>query len=98
MGMDRESIITGLNDIGSFIAGRIGYEQAKNYLHTIDEVITLLKEQKAVEPSFNERMNHFVCRNCSLVLVEGRDDYCPSCGKQIAWDEYYIHEDETEGR
>ena len=57
-----------------------------------------LKEQEPVEPLFNDRMKHFVCPNCSLVLDELQDDYCPSCGKRIAWGEYYIHEDETEGR
>ena len=62
------------------------------------DALAMLKEQDAIEPSFNERMKYFVCRNCSLVLNEGRDNYCPSCGKRIAWDEYYIHEDETEGR
>ena len=60
------------------------------------DALALLKEQEAVKPLFNERMKHFVCPNCSLVLDEGRDDYCPSCGKQIAWAEYYIDEDEDE--
>jgi len=42
--MDREKVITGLNDIGGFIAGRIGVEQARNFLRTIDAAIALLKE------------------------------------------------------
>ncbi len=54
-----------------------------------------IKEQETVEPLFNERMNHFLCPNCSIVLNEGRDNYCPSCGKRISWVEYYIHEDEA---
>lgn len=45
--IDREKIIKGLNDIGAFIAGRIGFERARNFLRTIDAAITLLKEQEA---------------------------------------------------
>lgn len=63
-----------------------------------DRIVELLeekeKERKAVKPLFNERMNYFVCKNCSLVLDEGRDNYCPSCGTEIAWSEYYIDEEE----
>ena len=43
--MDREKVVKGLNDIGGFIAGRIGIEQARNFLRTIDEAIAILKEQ-----------------------------------------------------
>ena len=68
------------------------------YLNILTDIFALMKEQEAIEPLFNEQMKHFVCPNCSLVLDEGRDNYCPSCGKRIAWIEYYIHEDETEGR
>lgn len=41
-----EKVIRGLRDIDMFIAGRLGHEQAKNFLRTIDETITLLKEQE----------------------------------------------------
>lgn len=43
-----EKVIRGLRDIDMFIAGRLGHEKAKNFLRTIDETITLLKEQEAV--------------------------------------------------
>lgn len=46
--MDRENVIKGLNDIGAYIAGRIGFEQSKNFLKFLDETIALLKEQDAV--------------------------------------------------
>lgn len=46
---DREKVIKGLHDIGGFIAGRIGFEQAKNFLRTIDEAIVLLKEHRPRE-------------------------------------------------
>ena len=42
---DREKVIKGLNDIGGFIAGRVGFEQARNFLRTIDDAIAMLKEQ-----------------------------------------------------
>lgn len=41
-----EKVIRGLRDIDMFIAGRLGYEEAKNFLRTIDETIILLKEQQ----------------------------------------------------
>ena len=47
-----EKVIRGLRDIDMFIAGRLEYEKAKNFLRTIDETIDelisadkLLKEQ-----------------------------------------------------
>ena len=42
--MDREKVIKGLYDIGGFIAGRMGFDQARNFLRTIDNAIALLKE------------------------------------------------------
>lgn len=47
----------------------------------------LLKEQEAVVPLFSNTMRHFVCQNCSLVLNEGRDNYCPSCGRLVKWND-----------
>lgn len=44
---DRYKVIKGLNDIGGFIAGRVGFEQARNFLRTIDDAIAMLKEQEA---------------------------------------------------
>ena len=41
-----EKVIRGLRDIDMFIAGRLEYEKAKNFLRTIDETIILLKEQE----------------------------------------------------
>lgn len=42
--MDKNAVIKGLYDISGFIAGRIGFEQAKNFMHIIDEAIALLEE------------------------------------------------------
>jgi hypothetical protein len=43
---DKEKVIKGLHDIGDFIADRVGFEQAKNSLHTIDEAVSMLKNQE----------------------------------------------------
>ena len=43
---DREKVAKDLTDIGSWIAGRVGFEQAKNFLHTIDDAVALIKEQE----------------------------------------------------
>lgn len=43
---DIKTVVNGLNDIGGFIAGRVGFEQARNFLRTIDDAIELLKEQE----------------------------------------------------
>lgn len=42
---DRDTVVRGLHDIAGFIAGRIGIEQARNFLRTIDDAIDLLEEQ-----------------------------------------------------
>ena len=42
--MDKNTVIKGLYDISGFIAGRIGFEQAKNFMHIIDEAVALLEE------------------------------------------------------
>jgi len=55
--MDREKVIKGLNDIGGFVAERIGIEQARNFIRTIDDACALLKEQKEVKEQFIEAFN-----------------------------------------
>ncbi len=45
---DREKVAEDLTDIGGWIAGRVGFERAKNFLHTIDEAVALLKEQNSL--------------------------------------------------
>ena len=45
---DREKTINDLADIGRWIAEWVGFERARNFLHTIDDAISLLKEQDAV--------------------------------------------------
>ena len=42
---DIEKVIKGLNDIGGFVAERIGIEQARNFTRTIDDACAMLKKQ-----------------------------------------------------
>ena len=57
---DREKVIKGLYDIGGFIAGRVGFEQARNFMRTIDDAIAMLQEQE------NEKKRNpvIVCPHC----------------------------------
>ena len=56
----------------------------------LKDVVGLLKRRK---PLYSKEMAHFVCPCCSLVLDEGRDSYCPSCGTKIDYGKYYIEEE-----
>ena len=50
-----EKVVKGLNDIGGFVAERIGIEQARNFIRTIDDACAMLKEQ---EDMCKERRKH----------------------------------------
>lgn len=83
---DREKIVIGLHDIGGFIAGRIGAEQARNFLRTIDEVIALLKEQPQIVR----------CKDCKHRVDRGRK--FPECDKHFlrAMDDWFCADGEKE--
>lgn len=86
---DIESVVKGLNDIGAFIASRLGYEQARNYFKTIDNAIAMLKEQEAVEPvniRWEMGINGGNCPKC-MNWVQRTYNYCPFCGKAVKWNE-----------
>lgn len=57
---DREKVIKGLYDIGEFIAGRVGFEQARNFMRTIDDAIAMLNEQE----NASKRKPVIVCPHC----------------------------------
>ena len=65
---DIESVVKGLNDIGAFIAGRLGYEQARNYFKTIDDAIAMLREQEPRVMTMDELKE---------IYVEFKGDNCP---------------------
>ena len=93
---DMEKVINGLNDIGGFIAGRVGFEQARNFLRTIDDAIDLLKEQEAVKPVLDKQTGRiWLCGNCgTYVGFEDNDPhdpnefdkYCRECGRPVLWE------------
>ena len=88
---DREKVIKGLNDIGGFIAGRIGIEQARNFLRTIDETIAMLKEQKEKTGEWiYKHDNLWYCSRCGEIIYSETDDdleihhaYCSRCGAKM---------------
>ena len=93
---DREKVIKGLNDIAGFVAGRIGIEQARNFIRTIDDACDLLKEQEAkpviqdrqceVEPNVWERKGF--CPKChQIVLWNVNRLFCGFCGQAVKWDD-----------
>ena len=94
--IDAEKVIKGLNDIGDFIAGRIGIEQARNFLRTIDDAVALLKEQDAVKPILDKQTGRmWLCGKCgSYVGFEDNDPhdpneydkYCRDCGTPVLWE------------
>jgi len=88
--MDREKVVNGLYDIGGFIAERVGFEQARNFLRTIDDTVALLKEQKAVNPIEKDcdvRVTvryRFDCLCGSPLLI--KQPYCAGCGRSVKWE------------
>ena len=66
---DIGTVINGLNDIGGFIAGRVGFEQVRNFLRTIDDAIALLKEQDTVEHA------------CDILRANGWKETEPLCSE-----------------
>lgn len=86
--MNKNKVIKGLNDIGGFIAGRIGFEQARNFLRTIDDAIALLKEyqekQEGLPPAWQDRTQEHICQKCGGIVWQ-EDNYCSKCGQAVKW-------------
>ena len=98
---DIETVVNGLNDIGGFIAGRVGFEQARNFLRTIDDAIELLKEQEPKQivrkqlkrENSDGSIDYFAdwyCPHCKLLILRGFDNpsikFCYKCGKPVLWE------------
>ena len=75
---DREKVIKGLHDIGAWIVARLGLYAARNFSHTIDEAIALLKEQEAEKPKWHWEpyepdkrgyTDGFTCSRCERVIL-----------------------------
>ena len=67
----------------------------EEYTIDIGNILKIVNAERvdSVVPLYSERGKHFVCDNCSLVLEEGRDDFCPQCGVKVNWSEYYMNEE-----
>lgn len=88
--IDREKVIKGLHDIGGFIAGRIGIEQARNFLRTIDDAIDLMKEQEAM--SWINVKDGLPNENGSYLVVYKAFQYAFVDVKRFAKDLYSVDE------
>ena len=94
---DREKVI---HDIEEEI--RIGGHYLGSYrlidLEMLNEILTLFKEQEAVEPIIDQ--DTMVCGNCGHEVIwqkPNRNDvweyeedcfkYCPKCGRAVKWNE-----------
>jgi len=96
---DREKVIQELNDSlknqhCGFIDG-IGdvYAVSKE---TIKNIIVLLKEQEVVKPKktilrkdCSSPVVGYCCSNCNMPLLNigVTFNYCPSCGREVRWNE-----------
>ena len=78
--IDKEKVIKGLNDIGGFIAGRVGFEQARNFLRTIDNAIDLLKEQdetiKELQSAYDYLQKQFFEAQDKLLTQDSVEHAC----------------------
>ena len=74
----------------------VGFEQARNFLRTIDDAITIMKEQEAVKPVLDEQTGRiWLCGKCgTYVGFEDNDPhdpnefdkYCRECGRPVLWE------------
>lgn len=83
---DREKVIKGLKNLRDAIATDFIHE-ADQAVGTIDDALTLLKEQEAVVPEVEGSSNTWwhVCGNCHTG-INPNAKYCHQCGKAVKWD------------
>lgn len=56
----------------------------------IDDTLTLLKEQEAVEPEvevLNEIDRLYRCPKCHKCFFYEKQKYCDQCGKKVTWND-----------
>ena len=94
---DRENVISTLEDIKTQTA-EIGLDSAVIAHKFIDEILALLKEQEAVEPTFKQGEDGifvWACGSCGAYMYhiyDGIDKakeyakYCRQCGKKVKWE------------
>jgi hypothetical protein len=84
---DREKVI---NDLQDAVNDDWMWQHADYYAKAMENALTLLKEQEAVEPTLiregrNKYYNDYVCPRCDNVVVY-EQNYCSECGVQFRWE------------
>lgn len=94
---DRVTVIKSLHDISGFVASRVGFERAKNFMHTIDEAIAMLEEQEDLGTELTNAMEliHKKNERIEKLLIEqeavkpnvsSAEQRCGNCNKVIEMD------------
>ena len=79
---DREKYIEVLSKTVKTVKACNDYAPIKISLECVEDILELLKEQEAVEPTWS-RGKPF-CGACGLRTHDGK--FCSECGKPIAWE------------
>ena len=94
--MDREKLIEEL-DSCILMARATETKLIHIYVEQAEEILTLLKEQGAVEPKYNARTNWYECGACHYSMTSGihcrselipayKVGYCAKCGQEVKWE------------
>ena len=81
---DIERVAKDLTDIGGWIAGRVGFERARNFLHTIDEAVVLLKEQNELLHKKQKDINR-LCNEISRLKHKFHDELLKKTGGESSF-------------
>lgn len=95
LSIDQEKVIKGLKklqrDLGYGLPDRSAV--VMEYLNSLTDAISLLKEQEPIKPTINEDGEAYcVCgENVGIIpnskdLPKIRSKYCPECGRRMEWD------------
>lgn len=97
--MDREKVIKGIEhcdfgNYGSCYENECPYYQSNDCTDELkNDILALLKEQKAVEPIKMQRMDsnfsffvpYFLCGKCRYELIGKDVMFCSHCGQAVKW-------------
>ena len=93
--MDREKVIREIEDTLSDNMAKAGYIYGLSLMGLKDkaltDVLTLIKEQEAVEPEkfMDGQLQRYKCRKCGKRLLYAsfaKDNYCSKCGQAVKWE------------
>lgn len=76
---ERDTALSQLKEIGKGLGSKM------------DDIVTMLKEQEAIEPTLtregrNKHYNDYVCPRCDNEVVY-EQNYCSECGVQFLWED-----------